>query len=359
MKRQARMRDVAKLAEVSTMTVSRVLSGAVKVSDETRVRVLDAVARLNYRPNEIARSLREQRTGTVGLIVPNLLYTYFSKIIIALTAEVRKQGYSLIISSSEEDPALEKQEIEHLLARRVDVLLIASSQLTVESFHSIEQHNIPFVLIDRRLPGLAANFVGVDDVKVGELVTEHLIEQGCRRIAHIRGPEVSPALGRLEGFRRALARHRLSPAAIVSSSSSGFGDRSERGYDAMRKLLKDGPKPDGVFCYNDPTALGAMQAILDSGLTIPGDIAVAGCGNLLYSDYMRTPLTSVDQDCYAIGQRAAEIALSLINGKSGAPPKTELISATLVVRESSRRITPMEAKSRSNLKRVALASAKE
>ncbi len=124
---------------------------------------------------------------------------------------LRKKGFSLVIASSEEDAELEQQEIEQLLARRVDALVVASTQWTVESFRRIEEQKIPYVLIDRRFVGLQANFVGVDDEAVGSIATEHLIEQGCRKIAHIRGPEVSTAVGRLEGYKRALAKRGLSP----------------------------------------------------------------------------------------------------------------------------------------------------
>lgn len=157
-----------------------------------------------------------------------------------------------------------------MLARRVDALVVASAQWTVETFRWIEEQKTPYVLIDRQFADLAANFVGVDDRAAGDLATGHLIETGCRRIAHIGGPEVSTAIGRAEGYRRALARHGLTPPAgyvIAGGSADDAGDIS--GYEAMRKLLALAPVPDGVFCYNDPVATGAMKAILESGLRIP------------------------------------------------------------------------------------------
>jgi LacI family transcriptional regulator len=181
--------------------------------------------------------------------------------------------------------------------------------------------------------------VGVDDEAVGLLATRHLIDQGCRRIAHIRGPETSTALGRLEGFKHTLAEHRRTPLAehIVSIGSSGDDRGEPGGYEAAKKLLGTNPRPDGIFCFNDPIALGAMRAILDAGLRIPEDIAVVGCGNVLYSDFLRVPLTSIDQDSSAIGRHAAELALSLVDAKSPARPRTELVSPRLVVRASTLR----------------------
>jgi LacI family transcriptional regulator len=221
----------------------------------------------------------------------------------------------------------------------VDALIVASAGRTVESLRRIEQQQTPYILIDRRFPGLAANFVGVDDKRVGELATGHLVEAGCRSIAHIRGPEVSTALGRLAGYRRVLARHGLGmpPGYIVSPrSSDDAGDRS--GYEAMKRLLELRPLPDGVFCYNDPAAMGTLRAILESGLRVPQDIALIGCGNVHYDALLRVPLSSIDQDSSGIGERAAKLALSVVEAK-GAParPRTVLLTPRLVARESSRR----------------------
>ena len=181
--------------------------------------------------------------------------------------------------------------------------------------------------------------MGVDDEAVGMLATNHLIEQGCRRIAHIRGPETSTALGRLKGYRRAFAAHQLVPLPehIVSIGSSGDDRGEPGGYEATRKLLATEPRPDGVFCFNDPVALGAMRAILDAGLGIPANIAVVGCGNVRYSDFLRVPLTSIDQDSSAIGKHSAELALSLVGAKTLEAPRTELVTPRLVIRASTLR----------------------
>ena len=334
-----RMKDIARDMGLSTVTISKVLRGHSDISEETRKRVLKRMEELHYQPNLAARALITGRTWTIGLVVPDLLHPFFAQVAKAVSAGIRGQGYSLIITSSEEDPELERQEIEQLLARRVDVMLIASAQWTVESFRHIEERKIPYVLIDRCFVGLAANFVGVDDEAVGLIATNHLIDQGCRRIAHIRGPETSTALGRVEGYRRALAAHQIAPLPqhIVSIGSSGDDRGEPGGYEAAKKLLRANPRPDGVFCFNDPIALGAMRAILDEGLRIPEDIAVVGCGNVLYSDFLRVPLTSVDQDSSAIGRLAAELALNLVGTNTSVRPRTELINPKLMVRASTLR----------------------
>jgi LacI family transcriptional regulator len=335
----ARLKDIAQDLGLSVVTISKVLRNHPDIGDATRKRVLKRMKELNYQPNFAARSLITGRTWTIGLVVPDLLHPFFAQIAKGISLELRKKGYSLLISSSDEDPALEQEEIAQLLARRVDAMLIASAQLTAESFRRIAEHKIPCILLDRQFPGFESNFVGVDDTAIGVLATTHLIEQGCRCIAHIRGPEVSTALGRLDGYRQALASHRMTPQAghIVSIGPSGDHTGDKAGYSATKKLLAHKARPDGIFCFNDPVALGTMRAIFDAGLRVPEDIAVVGCGNLSYSDFLRVPLTSVDQNSKMIGKIAATQALKLAESKTPARVKAELVAPHLVVRASSLR----------------------
>jgi LacI family transcriptional regulator len=171
------------------------------------------------------------------------------------------------------------------------------------------------------------------------MATNHLIEQGCRRIAHIRGPEVSTAIGRAEGYRHAIAQHGIPslPGYVVPVGAFGDERGEVGGYSAAKTLLEMNPRPDGIFCYNDPVAVGVMQAILNAGLRIPEDVAVVGCGNVHYSDFLRVPLTTVDQNSDSLGRRAAELALSLIDSKTPVRPSTILVEPTLVLRASSLR----------------------
>ena len=188
--------------------------------------------------------------------------------------------------------------------------------------------------LDRPVAGVRASFVGVNNEALGRLATQHLIAQGCGRIAHLRGPENGIAAARLAGYRSALRAHRLrAPAGFVVDAS--FGDQS--GYEAMKQLLRTDPAPDGIFCYNDPVAIGAMRAIAEAGLKIPEDIAVVGAGNVHYSDVLAVPLTTVDQDTSATGKRAAELLLGHIEAERPLPPRKVWIEPKLVVRESSAR----------------------
>ena len=332
------MKDIARDLGVSVITISKVLRNHPDVGDETRERVLARVKELDYRPNLAARSLVTGRTYLVGLVVPDLLHPFFAEIAKSLSETLRGSGYYLIVSSSEEDPDIEEQEINQLLARRLDTLIIASCRSTVDLFFRIEKQKTPYVLIDRILPGLTANFIGVDDQAVGRLATKHLIDIGCKRIAHIRGPETSTGVRRLEGYRQALVQAGLKVIDdYIITERKGDIETKQRGADAMRQLLSLKPRPDAVFCFNDPLAMGVMNYALDQGIRIPEDIAVIGCGNLHYDDSLRVPLSSIDQHSRQIGEEAARIALGILNSKIPPKPQTIVLQPELIVRRSTER----------------------
>jgi LacI family transcriptional regulator len=341
------MKDIARDLGVSVITISKVLRNHPDIGAETRERVLARVKELDYRPNLAARSLVTGRTYLVGLVVPDLLHPFFAEIAKSLSEALRKSGYYLIVSSSEEDPEMEEQEINQLLARRLDILIIASCRSTVDLFFRIEKQQTPYILIDRVLPGLAANYIGVDDEAVGRLATKHLIDIGCKRIAHIRGPETSTGIRRLVGYKQALAQSRLRVAdTYIITEQRGDVESKQRGAEAMRRLLSLKPRPDGVFCFNDPLAMGAINHALDAGVRIPEDLAVIGCGNLHYDDSLRVPLSSIDQHSREIGQEAARIALRILNAKSPTTPETVVLKPKLVVRRSTQRRTGKQASAR-------------
>jgi len=332
------MKDIARELGVSVVTVSKVIRNHADIGEETRQRVLKRVKELNYQPNPAARALVTGKTYTAGLIVPDLVHPFFAEVATGLSNALRRKSYSLLISSSQGDPELERQEIKRLLNRRLDALVIASTQWTVESFRRIEEQKVPYILIDRAFLGMPANFVGVDDVKVGRIATEHLIDVGCRRIAHVRGAAVSTAIGRLEGYNQALSKHQMtSYQGYVVTGRSADADSWSSGYEAMKKLLTLNPPPDGVFCYNDPIAIGGIDAILEAGLRVPQDIAVVGCGNLHFDKSLRVPLSSVDQQSVAIGERAGKLVLSVIEAKTPPQPKSIMLEPNLIARESTRR----------------------
>lgn len=333
-----RMKDIARDLGVSVVTISKVLRNHPDVGDKTRERVLARVRELDYRPNLAARSLVTGRTCMVGLVVPDLLHPFFAEIAKSISDALMGNGYCLIVSSSDEDPEVEEHEINHLLDRRLDALIIASCRSTVELFFRIEKQKTPYVLIDRSFPSLSPNFVGVDDEMVGKLATQHLLDIGCQRIAHIRGPETSPGMLRLEGYKRTLvdAGAKIADEYIIAEPKGDVETR-KRGAEAMRQLLSLKPRPDGVFCFNDPLAMGAMNYALDQGLRIPEDIAVIGCGNLHYDDSLRVSLSSINQHSRLIGEEAARITLGILESKVAPMPIAVVLQPELVIRASTAR----------------------
>jgi LacI family transcriptional regulator len=332
----ARLKDIALELGVSVVTVSKSLRDLPGPSAATKARVRKLAKKLNYGPNLTARALVSGRTYTVGLVIPDLVHPFFAQIAKSISIALYARGYSLVVSSSEEDPEIEKKAIEQMVARSVDCLLIASTQPSAEIFQLAEKQSIPYVLVDRRFEGLSANFVGVDDVRVGTLATEHLIAMGCHRIAHIGGGRLSSAAGRKEGYEQTLSRHGLpvpEQYVLVEERIDKVADVA--GHEAARKLLKMDPRPDGIFCYNDPVAMGAIMACLEAGLRVPEDIAIVGCGNSHYDEFLRVPLTSIDQKSEAIGQYAGELALRLVESKRALPARTVLLAPELIVRKSS------------------------
>ena len=328
-----RLKDIAHDLNVSVMTVSKVVRGCADVGAETRSRVLARIKELNYQPNWVARSLAARRTFMIGLIVPDLMHSFFAEIAKGVSTTIRPLGYDVVICNSEEDCAVESSEVDRLLARQVDGLILASAQppSSLAVFERIEARNVPYVLVDRRFTDARAPYVGADDEAIGRLATNHLIERGCRRIAHIAGPPLTTGVGRLKGYRDALAEAGISlPDPYVVHATD---DAS--GFQAAQRLLALDPRPDAIFGYNDPTAAGAMKAILEAGIAIPGTMKVIGVGNVHYSDLLRVPLSTIDQSSTAIGRQAAEILVKAIGSKRRRPPRTVVIDPALIVREST------------------------
>ena len=281
-----------------------------------------------------ARHRRPRPPRLAALIVPDLVHPFFAELAKGLAAALAA-SHSLVMASTQEEPDVERRQIATLLARDVDALFIASVQTRLTGVRPALAAERPVVLVDRRIPGWPGHYVGMDDRRIGQLATEHLIAVGCRRIAHIAGADVSTAADRRDGYRQALVQHGLAAATaltITRAHGDDLGDVS--GYRAMRRLLRLRQRPDGVFCNNDPTALGAMQAILEAGLDVPGDIAVVGCGDVHYARFLRVPLTSVAQQPQVIGTKAGELALAAL-GRRPPPPTTVLLAPTLQVRQST------------------------
>lgn len=284
----------------------------------------------------MARGLASGRSYTIGFIVPDLVHTFFAELAKGLSGALRKRSYQLILASAEEDPSIERDEIDNLLARGVDALLIASCQDKAAGLDAVVKGNTPYVLVDRALPGFRAPFVGTDDLRAGYIATEHLIQLGRTRVAHIGGELISTSVDRLMGYRNALEAHGMPYREKLVALRARLEDAGDQaGKDAMDTFLKLKKRPNAVFCYNDLTAVGAIRSVLAHGLRVPQDVAVIGCGNLRLSSYLEVPLSSIDQSTQQLGEEAARLALSLIDGKAKRVAKRILVEPHVIARAST------------------------
>jgi LacI family transcriptional regulator len=344
-----RMKDLAQDLGVSIVTISKSLRDHPDIARATKERVLPRVKELNYTPNLMARGLVTGRSCLIALVVPDLLNSFFVEIAASLSTELRKHGYSLLISWTAEDPDVEATEIQHLLSVGMDAMIIATSTSTdqTSSFRMLEDRKIPYVLLDRDIPQLKAPFIGMDDLLIGKMATQHLIDIGCKRIGHISGPPMSPGFRRLEGYRKALgaAGLRQNPEYIVAPSESGPRG-FQHGLEATQRLLKVKPRVDGIFCFNDPVGVGAIEAVRAAGLKIPQDVAMIGCGNLPIARTLILPLSTVDQNTKAIGEKSAKLVLDMLKrpDKDKAQRRVLLKPQLLVRGTSARNGSPKRSK---------------
>jgi LacI family transcriptional regulator len=350
----SKMKDIAQALGVSLVTVSKALRGHPDISRRTRERVEAKVKELNYRPNLAARSLVTGHSSLIGLIVPDLLHPFFADIARGLSLALREHGYFLVLSSSEEDPTLEQQEIEHVLAHRLDALVVASCQPDATMLAETQAGETPLILVDRSFPGFSSHFVGADDYTAGKLATEHLIAIGCKRIAHIRGAQNSAGNRRYKGFVDTLQKHNrtLPPEYLVATRSADV-DGKRHGAAAFQQLWGLPQRPDGIFCFNDVIAIGVETAAAELGARIPDQVAIVGCGNLHYDDAIRVPLSSIDQRSGEIGARVAKLILEIVaenaSHKTSTPEHRRVIlQPKLVERASSALSTPKAPPTRTN-----------
>ncbi len=331
-----RLKDIAADLGVSTITVSKVLRNKPDVGEATRRRVLKRVKELNYRPNLLARGLASGHSNTIGLIVPDLVHTFFAEFAKGLKAGLRKRGYQLVLASAEEDPQMEAEEIDNLLARGVDALLLASCQTGTEGLRSLLEANLPYILIDRVLPNLSTHFVGTDDVAAGAMATAHLVSCNRRRIAHIGNSELSTGADRFRGYQQALQMAGLPQIDSLVVHRVRLEEAGDKvGFAAMAKLLQSKKRPDAVFCYNDLSAVGAINCILEAGLNVPNDIAVIGCGNLRLATYLEVPLSSIDQNTAELGEQAASLTTTLLSGTATPEFRDIRVQPKVVARAST------------------------
>jgi len=325
------LEDIARALNVSKMTVSRAINNHPEISRETRERILATARKMKYRPNQFARALTTNHSYLIGIVVPDLMHSYFAEICRGVETRARPVGYQNLICSTDEEARKEMDEIEALLSR-TDGLIVASALTAseVKFYRRLLAEGANIIFIDRLLDGLRCSAVTTDDVQVGRLATEHLIKLGHRKIGHLRGTDVSTSVKRRQGYQQAIAKAKLK--SLVHNC--GFTEAD--GYAAMQKWIASGSLPTAIFAANDPAAIGAMTAASEAGLKVPADVAFVGAGNIHYGDMLRIPLTTVSWSKVEMGQAAATLLLELIDGpRKSRRHRTVTVPPELLIRSST------------------------
>jgi len=333
---RATIKDVAQLAQVSTTTVSHVVNNTRAVNPATRARVLGAMSTLGYQPNILARSLRKGVTKTIGLIVPDASNPFFAEVARKIEDLGFKQGYSVILCNSDNDPIKQTSYINTLLAKRVDGVIFISSDSAPSDLSRLVDNHIPLVVADRDVSLEFADVVLLDNERAGYEATRHLLELGHRNIACITGPyDLSPSMQRMEGFKRCLSEFgiQFQPQLIQT------GDFSiQSGKVATLRLLSAGPKPTAIFALNDMMAIGAMSAVNQAGLSIPGDMSLIGFDNIELAGMVTPSLTTVAQPIPEIARQATSLLIERLAGTRNGSNQKVILSAELLLRDSTARL---------------------
>jgi LacI family transcriptional regulator len=331
---QTTMKRIASELGVSVTTISKVLNNHGDISEATRDRVLAKIEELGYQRNAVARSLTLRRTHTIGIVIPDLMHSFFVEIIQGIEPVASVRGFGLLLCSSGEDPGKERSELEMLRSRQVDGIVLASAHGSANDdlLEQFTGHGTGLVMIDRDdHPKVECHRVLTDDERVGTLATNHLLDLGRRAIAHIGGPDIVHAKRREHGWREALKARDI---RVAGDWFVQAGFMESDGYRAMKRMLTVRPRIDAVFAANDPAAIGAMKAIWEAGLRVPEDIAIVGVGDIALVDLLRVPLTTVSWSRKDQGLNAAELLLNGLESDEVVPPRRVIIPPRLVVRES-------------------------
>ena len=328
------MKQVASELGVSVTTISKVLNNHADIGEATRLRVLAKVEELGYRRNAVARSLTLRRTHTLGVIVPDLLHSFFIEVVSSIEAALATRGYGLLLCNLSEDPTRERWQLEMLLERQVDGVILASAnaQKNGDLLRSLQGQGKGLVLIDRDdHQGLRCHRVVTDDEQVGRLATSHLIGLGHRHIGHLAGPRLVHARRRHRGY---LASMRQAGLRVHDRWVVDAGFVEQDGYDATRRLLAGSPEVTAVVAVNDPAAIGAMKAAWELGRRVPEDLAVVGAGDILHGDLLKVPLTTVSWSREQLGREAARLIIDQVEVRPEGPFHRVVIPPRLHVRES-------------------------
>lgn len=329
--------DIARELKISASTVSRALNDNPRISLKTKEKIKAVADSLGYRPNTLASNLRNKKSNTIGIVVPLINRHFFSSVISGVEDVAFKAGYNVVISQSNDLAAKEISIVHSMFANRVDGLIISISMET-ETFDHLklfQKKNIPLVFFDRAVPEIETDKIIVDDFDGGFRVTQHLIDQGYKRIGHLAGPQnLMTYQQRKSGYIEALKKNNISfdeSLVLVNTLTSLDG------VTAVEKLMGLPNPPDAIFCGNDTTALSAMIYLRDKGIRIPQDIGIVGFSNEPFSKVVSPSISTIAQPGFEMGQKAAELIIRKIENKEKSY-HTIVLPTELIIRESSKRV---------------------
>lgn len=329
----ATIRDVAKLAGFSVATVSRVINQNGYVNQHTEKKIKECMLQLQYTPNSLARGLASKKTDTIALIIPDITNPFFSELARAVEDTANSFGYTLILGNSDGHEEKAFQYVNIFKQRFVDGIIFASHQLKTSEINQLSNFGIPVVTLDRAFNTTITPSFQVNNYHGAVMATEHLIEIGCKKIAHISGPDnINTSMERYHGYVDTLNKiNRYNPALIV------HGDfRLESGLKATQVLLEEHPDIDGIFSANDLMAVGAVKTLLRSGKKIPEDVALIGFDGIALMNVIEPEISTIAQPIYELGSLTVRQLISLIHDKE--PPNGNVVEefdTQLIVRAST------------------------
>lgn len=330
----ATIREVAELAGVSISTVSHVINETRYVSPSVQARVLDAIEKLNYQHNRLASSLRNRKTHTIGVLLPNNANPFFAKILAGIEKACYASGYNFIMGNARDDPERELSYLGVLLSRQVDGVLLISTGAHEAALHLLAKRQIPVVMVDRT--GITpSDVIRTDNAMGGQLATQYLIGLGHRRISCITGPSfLTPSSERIIGYQQTMQQAGL-PVRDDWIITGDF--HQESGYQAVQQLLKLDELPTAIFACNDLMALGVLCALHEAGLSVPRDISLVGYDDIQMASYSVPRLTTIRQPSEELGQLAVERLVERLDNPQ-APFRQDVLPVHLIVRQSCRSI---------------------
>jgi LacI family kdg operon repressor/LacI family transcriptional regulator len=324
--------DVAKKAGVSRATVSRVLNQNYHyISDETRERVLRAIEEMDYRPNALAKGLKQMKTNMLGVVLSNLQNPFWSKVMEGIEDTCQNYGYSLLIANSREDMEKEIENMKSFMERQVDGIIVNPTREENPFFQTLIERNFPVLFMNRKVKNGFANMVLMNNIRGAYLGVEHLVKLGKRNIAlFIYPPQgVSPRLERIEGYKSAMSMHKLE----VQPSWIRIVRNKEECKNELRDLFQNS-RVDAIFSTNSVLTLQIFEVLKELAYKVPQDVAVLGYDETEWAKHLDPPLTTVQQPAYEMGRVSAERLIQMIRGEQSAEPSTILLEPTLIVRQS-------------------------